>query len=65
MKFNVNDRVRFIKTTSADLDGSTATVLGTYTDDPIAAHYIVLFDRPVRGERACVITEHCLEPEAG
>ena len=63
MKFEVDDRVRFVKTASADLDGGVATVLGTYTDDPIASHYIVLFDLPIRGEKACVITEHCLEPE--
>jgi hypothetical protein len=62
--FPVDARVR-INNTASPLDGKTGTVLARlgspYSPSLVTDDYIVMYDEPVEGNRALVITEACLE----
>lgn len=57
---NVDERVVFLYTKST-LDEHTGTILAKLPTHQITDDYIVMYDSPVNGQKAILITEACLE----
>lgn len=59
--FEMNQMVVIGQTTSKELDGVEAQVIGIFTED-VSDTYILLLPNPINGQTGIVLTEVCLRP---
>lgn len=58
--FKVDDRITFVNF-QGDIVGTQGTILAHLPTHYITDDYIVMYDQPVNGQKAILITEACLE----